>query len=94
MSTMYGDDYRPKHNPQVTGRDLGDEYVFLGRTGDRIHVLNDTAREIYLLCDGTRTLAQIAEALRATYDVPPEKAREDVERVIGDLNAAGVLSVS
>jgi hypothetical protein len=57
-------------------------------------VLNDTAREIYLLCDGTRTLAQIAAALRATYDVTPEKARQDVDRVIGDLNAAGVISAS
>jgi len=94
MSTTHRDDYRPKPNPQVTGRDLRDEYVLLGSAGDRIHVLNDTAREIYLLCAGTRTLAEIAAALRATYDVPPEKAREDVERVIAELDAAGVLSAS
>lgn len=92
MSTTYGDDYRPKQNPQVTGRDLRDEYVLLGSAGDRMHVLNDTAREIYLLCDGTRTLDQIAAALRATYDVAPEKARADVLRVIRELDAAGVLS--
>ncbi len=94
MSTTHGDDYRPKPNPQVTGRDLRDEYVLLGSAGDRIHVLNDTAREIFLLCDGTRTLAQIADALRATYDVPPEKARADVLRVIEELDQVGVFSAS
>ena len=30
---------------QVDGRDLGDEYLFYDRDGDRVHVLNETARE-------------------------------------------------
>lgn len=94
MARTYADDFRPKPNPQLTGRDLRDEYVLLGSAGDRIHVLNDTAREIYLLCDGTRTLEQIAVALRATYDVTPEKALADVLRVIGELDEAGVLAAS
>ncbi|MCU0231117.1 MAG: PqqD family protein [Acidobacteria bacterium] len=94
MARTYSDDFRPRPNPQLTSRDLRDEYVLLGSAGDRIHVLNDTAREIYLLCDGTRTLEQIAAALRATYDVTPEKARADVLRVIGELDEAGVLAAS
>jgi hypothetical protein len=78
----------------MTARDLRDEYVLLGSAGDRIHVLNDTAREIYLLCDGTRTLEQIAVVLRATYDLTPEKAHADVLRVIGELDEAGALAAS
>ena len=36
-------------------RDLGDEFLFYDRDGDRVHVLNGVAREVFLLCDGNRT---------------------------------------
>jgi pyrroloquinoline quinone biosynthesis protein D len=94
MTRTYADDFRPRPNPQVTARDLRDEYILLGSTGDQMHMLNDTAREIFLLCDGTRTLEQIAAALRATYDITPEKARADVLRVIAELDEKGVLAAS
>lgn len=94
MSPTESQEMRPRANPAVTGRDLKDEFVLLGATGDRIHVLNDTAREIYLLCDGTRTLEEVADALVERYEVAREKALKDVREVVAELNRLGVLTVS
>ncbi len=94
MSPTGSQETRPRANPHITGRDLKDEYVLLGAAGDRIHVLNDTAREIYLLCDGTRTLEEVADAIVERYEVTREKALSDVREVVAELNGLGVLTVA
>ncbi len=83
----------PRPCPGLTSRDLGDELLFLGADGDAIHVLNDVARAIYLLCDGARDAAAIASALSAEYDVAPEVAAADVARTLDDLARAGLIIV-
>jgi len=82
----------PRHADGLTGKDLEHEYVILDRAGDRFYQLNGTARDIYLLCDGSRTLDDIARALCASYDVPLEIARQDTARTIEELTQAGILT--
>jgi hypothetical protein len=83
----------PRPCPGFTFRDLGDELLFLGADGDAIHVLNDVARAVYFLCDGSRDGAAIASALCAEYDVAPEVAASDVARTLDDLARAGLIIV-
>ena len=64
----------PTPAPDVKGTDLGDEYLFYDRDNDRVHVLNATAREIFLLCDGSRTADEIAAEL-ASGAVPAPSGR-------------------
>ncbi len=79
--------------PASEGTDLGDEYIFYDRGGDRVHVLNGTAREIFLLCDGKRTEEEIVEAFTAKYDVEKATARQDTLDTLAQLRELGVLKV-
>ena len=74
------------------GRDAGDECLFRDPDGLRIHVLNRTAREIYLLCDGSRTPAEVAGELADRYLVDPGTARADVDVLVELLVGLGILS--
>ena len=86
-------DPKPRPRPGFRHRDLGVELLFLGAEGDTIHVLNDVARAIYLLCDGTRGVAEIAGALCTEYDVAPAVAAADVARTLDDLRRAGLVTL-
>ena len=85
---------RPRHAEGFTGKDLGEEYVILDRAGDRFYQLNGTARAIYFLCDGSRTLDDIARALAESYDVTLEVSRQDTAKTIEELQGAGILTLS
>ena len=82
----------PKPAGDCQGQDLGDEYLFYDRSGDQFHVLNGTAREIFLLCDGTRTEDEIAAAFAERYDVEHERAQSDLAAFAGQLIAGSSVS--
>ena len=84
-------EWRPAPAPGVVGRDLEDEYIFLDAAGDRLHVLNGTARDVFLLCDGARSVERIAAEIVATYDVPPEVAAADVSAVLDELRGLRIV---
>jgi len=74
------------------GRDLGDEYLFYDRDHDRIHVLNETAREIFLLCDGRHTEEEIVAILAERFEVDEDSARLDARALLGSLVELGLVS--
>jgi hypothetical protein len=81
----------PKHTDAYDGRDLGDEFLFYNREGDKLHVLNGTAREIYLLCDGHKPTEQIATTIADRYDVEQTVALDDTREAIQELINLGLL---
>jgi pyrroloquinoline quinone biosynthesis protein D len=83
---------RPRQTGAVINRDLGDEHLFYDGEGDRLHVLNGTARDIYGLCDGSRTLQEIARAIVEKYGVDETLALEDVRSTIDELMKIGVVA--
>jgi len=76
---------RPRPSNRFAGRDLGDEYLFYDAGGEQVHVLNGTAREIYLLCDGERTVATLAARYAERYGLDEVAARRDVDEVLKRL---------
>jgi hypothetical protein len=88
MSTK---EIRPRPVEGSIGRDLGDEYLFCDQEGGRIHTLNETAREIYLLCDGNRTTVEIARIIAERFRIDGETARTDVEETVASLIGSGFL---
>lgn len=82
----------PRPAQGAYGRDAGDECLFRDADGMRIHVLNRTAREIYLLCDGSRSPAEVAGELAERYLVDPGTARADVEDLVELLVRLRILS--
>jgi hypothetical protein len=84
---------RPRGADALTGRDLKDEYVLLGRAGDRLHVLNDTAREIFLLCDGCRTVREIVGTMTERFEVTEAQAADDVRDTLSEFVALGIVTL-
>ena len=87
-------DSQPAPTNTFTGRDLDEEYLFYDQKGDQVHVLNGTAREIYLLCDGSRKAEDIAMRIVKEYEVEPEQAMTDVLETITRLTKLGLLQDS
>jgi hypothetical protein len=85
---------KPRPTRKLKGADLGDEYIFYNHDGDQVHVLNGTARYIYLLCDGNRNQAEIVQALVEEYDVDEESAGQDVASLLADLVHLRLLTMS
>jgi pyrroloquinoline quinone biosynthesis protein D len=44
------------------------------------------------LCDGRRSLAQIAEELAAEYDAPAGQIESDIEEMLRDLADRGLVT--
>ena len=81
----------PRPSGKTKGTDLGDEYLFYDRDGDRVHVLNGTAREIFLLCDGSRTEDEIAQAFAEKFEIDAETAQKDARETMRQLHELGLL---
>ena len=50
-----------------------------------IMILNETAHEIVVRCDGKTTLAEIAAALAAEYESTAAELENDIAACLGDL---------
>ena len=74
-------------------RDLGDELLAYDRANGRVHVLNATAREIHLLCDGSRTLEEIAGELVDIYGIDVETALRDLTATIERFVKLGLVEI-
>ncbi len=84
-------DSRP-HATGVLGKDLGDEYLFYDSTHERVHVLNATARAIYLLCDGSASVREIVDRFGARFAIDDGIARRDVEETLDRLVTLGLVA--
>ena len=91
---MVAPETRPQQLDRFLGKDLEDEYVFYDAAGEQVHVLNSTARKIYLLCDGSHSVQEIARVLVAEYEIDESTAREDAVQTIQRLEALGLVSLS
>lgn len=91
---MLSSDVRPRRLDTLRAKDLGDEFMFYDAAGDAVHVLNGTAREVYLLCDGRRRIEDIVRAVVERYEVDEATARGDVGEVIERLLGLGVLGLA
>lgn len=83
---------QPRPATESKGTDLGDEYLFYDRERDQVHVLNGTAREIFLLCDGRRTETEVATAFADRYEAHRDEARKDAEETLRRLYDLGLLT--
>ena len=84
---------RPRLVPGVVRGELTDgEVVISVNGGERALILNAVADVVVELCDGTRTVAQIAALLRDTLQVPPDAdVARDVTAVLEELSRAGLV---
>ena len=61
---------------------------------DRVHILNGTARRILLLCDGRRSVEEIAEAISREYSIDTERALDDAREALDRLVGLGLIEAA
>jgi hypothetical protein len=82
---------RYRCHDRVHARKFGDETVVLDLGKGEYFSLDAVGSAIWEgLADGL-TLNQLVERLTGTYDAAPEAIRRDVERIAGELVAAGLI---
>ena len=86
-------DSRPTATDTFKSRDLEEEFLFYDRKGDQVHVLNGTAREIFLLCDGKRGPEEIAATMVERFEVDRDRALTDVNDTLDQLIKLGLLRI-
>ena len=82
---------RPALRPHLNIRrdTVRDRWVILAP--ERILTPNEQAAETLLLCDGKRTVAEIAGTLAESYDADPDAIASDILPLLQGLADAGVV---
>ena len=68
--------------------------MFYDEDGDHIHVLNGTAREVFLLCDGSRTESEVVRDMLELFEVDETTVRRDVTTIIEKLLNLNLLTAA
>jgi pyrroloquinoline quinone biosynthesis protein D len=84
---------RPKRSERTLSQDFADGTIaVLDPTGERVLMLNPTGAAVWALCDGTRTVEDIAAFVHAhTSGATLGQVRGDVASLLAELVAAGLL---
>jgi hypothetical protein len=89
---MISDELKPRRLAGVLHYRLVDEMVIYDPASSQAASLNETARAIWELSDGTRTVAQICNALAEQYGVSPGVIHDDIDSGIQLLFDLQLLS--
>lgn len=82
----------PRARRDLVLQELGEEGLLYDREGALVHVLNLTALHVWRLCDGTRSIDQIASAIRGAFQVTDGvDVGRDVSRLLGQLSERGLM---
>ena len=85
---------RPKRVPDVTEYNLDDEITIFDFSQSKMHMLNMTAAVVWRLCDGTRTLSQLAEDVAVLYETEALRVEADVRQVVEEFTGAKLVSLT
>ncbi|MCE9601452.1 MAG: PqqD family protein [Gemmatimonadetes bacterium] len=89
-----GDGSRVVRGSAVKEFPLGDAEMLLFHEGRQVvHTLNTSAWAVWDLCDGTRTVADIARELSSAVGHPVDAVLADVHAVIGQLGTLALLEL-
>ena len=81
------------HAPGVLEQAVDDDLIVYSPSSESYFTLNRTAREVWSLADGTRTVDGIADELASRYGVEPSIVRADVAEIVQGFVEAALLSV-
>ncbi len=78
-------------SPTVLWRQTGAEVIATTQGRDDFDKLSPTAAAVWLLLDAPITLGQLKELVAERYGKPAESIASDVEALVGDLLARGLV---
>jgi hypothetical protein len=78
-------------NKDVSLQRVGQEAILHDRRNGRAHVINESAAQIWELCDGQSSFDQIVSAFAAAYGLPAADVRADVQYILAKFHELRVL---
>jgi hypothetical protein len=85
---------KPSQSPDIVCSEVLDELVAYVPASSQAVSLNVSARAIFELCNGTRTVDDICNELSGSAGMPPEALRSEVQAAIEQMRDLGLLVAS
>lgn len=82
---------RPRRADDVVWRRGEDGVVVLNPNDGQYFSLDDVGGRIWDLCDGSRSVTEIAELLSAEYDAPADEIGTDALELLAELGREGLV---
>ncbi len=83
----------PEQTPEVALTSMSQDHHVLERADGSVgHVLNESARAIWDLCDGRTLPSEMVTGIMQLFGVERAVVALDVDRVLHDLQAAGLIA--
>ena len=77
--------------PQILETDVDGEISLYDPTNENVTILNGTASDVWLLCDGQHSAEEIVDLLASSYGVDADQIRDEVTRTIEEFVETGLL---
>ena len=81
-----------RQRPGVVSQVVEGEAVLLDIASGRYFALNPVGSRIWELCDGTRSAAEVVEAICGEFEVDEDVARADLGEIVDELRAEKLLA--
>lgn len=94
MESLKGKTSKPRPKQGISEEWVGEEvFLYDSEVGENVHCLNSGAALIWLLCDGTRKLEDIAGELATSFYLSEEQVLSEVQDTVIQLMTIGLLEV-
>ncbi len=81
----------PRRRGELVERADSENWAVYDETTDSLHLLNDTARAIWELCDGSTSPEEITRAIVELTGIESEVAARDVAATLDTLSDLGLV---
>ncbi len=71
-----------------------DQWILLNVESGQYYALDEVSGRVWDLCDGTRDVSKVVEAICADFDAPAETVREDVLAFLDEMAEEKLVLVS
>lgn len=90
---MHDTKQRPARSEKVAHRVVDGAAYLVDAETTKLYALNPVATDVWDLCDGQHSVADIARCIEDRYDVGADRATADVKKFITDFVDLGLLSL-
>lgn len=91
---MIGLESRPRRNEPILAKQVKDDLILLDPRNGEYYTLDEVGGRIWALCDGERTVSDIAAIISQEYDAPAETIEADVVELLRDLASGQLVALA
>ena len=84
-------DRRPRRHEKASWRQVDGEIFVTAPDGETVYTLTQVAASIWLLCDGTLSVAEMIEKLLVEFEIDRATLAADLDEFLEELSAEGLV---